>query len=313
MATSRTSRRELLMSAAADAVARGFALIPLAAGAKTPILRRWELEASRDLRQVRRWLQRDPLPNLGVAAGPSGLLVVDLDVGRGEPAPEPWRGARSGQDVFARLAATYGHDERPATYTVSTPSGGLHLYFRPPDTARLGNTVRKLGWCIDTRGRGGYIVAAAARTARGAYTVVDPSPVAPLPRWLLDALTPRPVTRDVTAPVRVGSVEPYVQAAVLSECAAVRAARVGTRNVALHKAARICGEFVGAGRLPEDHARAALRDAASAHVGVAGCTRHEVEQTIQGGLEYGRQRPRVLRVRAAGRAHPVPRVRGAGR
>lgn len=42
-----------------------------------------------------------------------------------------------------------------STYTVATPSGGTHLYFRQPSGAELRNTPATLGWRIDTRGHGG--------------------------------------------------------------------------------------------------------------------------------------------------------------
>ncbi|WP_186382369.1 bifunctional DNA primase/polymerase [Amycolatopsis rhizosphaerae] len=63
------------------------------------------------------------------------------------------RGIASGAQVLAHLAAEAGATI-PDTYTVATPSGGTHLYFRQPTNARLGNTHHRAGWLIDTRGVG---------------------------------------------------------------------------------------------------------------------------------------------------------------
>jgi hypothetical protein len=57
------------------------------------------------------------------------------------------------------------------TYTVATASGGEHLYFRQPVGLQLRNTQGEhgsgLGWCIDTRGHGGFVVAAGSRRMDG--------------------------------------------------------------------------------------------------------------------------------------------------
>jgi hypothetical protein len=52
-----------------------------------------------------------------VAAGKSGLLVVDLDQGRGDAAPERFADARNGWDVLAMLAAEAGAEPPADTYT----------------------------------------------------------------------------------------------------------------------------------------------------------------------------------------------------
>jgi hypothetical protein len=63
--------------------------------------------------------------NIGLACGPSGLLVIDLDVPN-----EP--GQPSGADALARLSAEASQPCLEPTFAVSTPSGGWHLYFRAP-------------------------------------------------------------------------------------------------------------------------------------------------------------------------------------
>jgi len=173
--------------------------------------------------------------------------------------------------------------------------------------------VAKLGWCIDTRACGGYVVGAGSALTEGRYTVVNDADIAHLPAWLLTALTPPPAAAPNPAMlVSVSRLDPYVRAAVSYECADLRAAQVGTRNVQLHKAARSLGELVGAGRLSEQDARAALWDAAAGHIGVCGCTRREVAQTINSGLRFGQDHPRHLRMRGhSSTARSADRCQGA--
>src|SRR5882757_3293043 len=65
--------------------------------------------------------------------------------------------------------------------------------------AELRNTQGRLGWRIDTRAAGGYVLAAGSTTATGTYAVLDDRTPMPLPRWLTARLTPPP-TRPATTP-----------------------------------------------------------------------------------------------------------------
>ncbi|WP_432704997.1 bifunctional DNA primase/polymerase, partial [Actinokineospora globicatena] len=74
--------------------------------------------------------------NVGIATGPSGLVVVDLDVPKAadDVGPEGWNqaGIRDGADVFTVVCAGLGHEVPWDTLTTRTPSGGTHLYFTAP-------------------------------------------------------------------------------------------------------------------------------------------------------------------------------------
>lgn len=64
-----------------------------------------------------------------------------------------------------------------------TPSGGAHLYYRAPEGAELRNTCGRLGWRIDTRAHGGYVLAAGSRLSGPAgarYEVLRDQAPAPL-------------------------------------------------------------------------------------------------------------------------------------
>jgi len=310
-----------------DHAARGWHVFPLAAESKRPAFpdhraadctgtdRRcraghagWEQRATTDpARITRAWTSGQPY-GVGIACGPSGLLVVDLDAPKpGDDQPPPkWaelvtaNGVRTGADMLAVLADA-ASARVPATYTARTISGGLHLYYAAPAGARLGNTAGSLGWLVDTRGWGGYVVAPPTTIAGHAYEVVDDRPPAPLPDWLADLLKDpqRPAQGPATAgvadgpPVSPERLDRYVAAAVAAECRKVTDAHPGGRNHALFCAAVALGQLVAGGALPEDTARAALLGAAAGHVAAGGFTAAEAEATIRSGFTTGARNPRT--------------------
>jgi hypothetical protein len=274
-------------------VARGFALFPLRAGSKLPaVARDWEHVATTSLVRLRR-LTSDPRANYGVACGPSNLVVIDLDVAREAGPGEPTHGLR----VLRELAGEQGV---PRTFTVGTPSGGRHLYFRPPvDGPAPRNTVRRLGPLIDTRGVGGYVVAPGSRVDGVAYRILEDAPIAELPEWigtLLRPLEPRPASGEplplstALGPVGARLGGAYARTALEREAARVEAARVGTRNDTLNRAAYSLGTLVGSGVLEEAVVEAELTRAALA----AGLDARETAGTVRSGLTAGMARPRRL-------------------
>lgn len=120
--------------AAADA---GWHVFPCAPGSKRPALRQnWQELATTDHGRIRAWWARQPY-NVGIACGPSGLVVIDLDVARDQPEGPARRGLdgpASGVDALERLCRAHRQRYPAGTYTVATPSGGSHLYFTEPDT-----------------------------------------------------------------------------------------------------------------------------------------------------------------------------------
>ena len=286
-----------LMNAALAAARAGHFVFPLWPRSKRPAIRNWAATSTRDPGTIReRWSQ---VPyNIGIACEPSKLYVVDLDDSHGHPAPADWAGACHGQDVLARLAAAAGAPFPIRTYTVRTPSKGKHIYLRAPDQPPLRNTIARLGWRVDTRGIGGYIVGAGSVRREGRYEVLDDAPIAPMPQWLVDRLTsPSQPPPDEFVPRRL----PYtvgelngIDAYVARVAGNVALAEVGRRHATLNKAAFTLGRLVGGGGLTESDARAALHEAASCHVGVDGWTAAHAEKTIGDGLAAGELRPRSL-------------------
>ncbi|MFF5262011.1 bifunctional DNA primase/polymerase [Actinomadura viridis] len=299
-------------AAALDYAARGWRVFPIRRpGTKKPPITDWENRATTDPDRIARCWQAAPY-NIGIACGPSGLLVVDLDTPKpGETPPPRWAnepGVRDGADVFAALCEEAGQPFPFDTFIVDTPSGGMHLYFTAPADRRLRNTNGRhrtgLGWLIDTRGGGGYVIAPPSTVEGRAYEVVNDRPPAPLPGWLADRLSAHHNAQPAAPPPGVrpghgGTVSDsaaYVRAALQEEEVRVRAALPGGRNHALNKAAYHLGRLVGAGVLAEDVAHATLYAAAAHHFGTgpAAMTAKEATDTIRSGLTAGTRNPRTI-------------------
>ncbi|MEU7345717.1 bifunctional DNA primase/polymerase [Streptomyces bacillaris] len=279
------------LSAALVAAQRGWHIFPLRPGDKRPALhgeaacpligdcsgghRKWEDRATIDPDRIRRaWADR-PF-NIGIATGPSGLLVVDLDVPKRNSSTD----TPTGVTTFTALCERAGHTV-PTTYRTRTASGGHHLYFSTPPGARLGNTAGTLAPLVDTRAWGGYVVAAGSATPGGRYEVIDPAPVAPLPYWLLTLLQPAPrqPVGPLTVPVVSGS--RAGRAALERECRRVVAAPEKQGNNTLNRSAFKVGRFVAWGDLARHEVEEAFQGAGEAR----GLTAAECRATIRSALD----------------------------
>ena len=284
---------------------RGWHVFPITPGAKKPpVIDRWEIRASTDPDQIRRWWRSIP-HSIGIATGPSGLVVVDLDTRKhGQPAPDRWAtlGIGSGVGVLRMLTRQHGTTVTP-TYAVTTPSGGWHLYYTAPAGVALRNTHDVIGFKIDTRAHGGYVVAPGSLVPPSGYELVDDRDPVELPCWLHQALAPKPPTA-LSTPAVHAAVNPtgYVSAAVGGEVQRVRTAPPGQHNTALCRAAYALGQLVGAGLLDHGSARAELTAAASALIGAdCDCTPPEVTRVITAGLAAGTRNPRRTTPRTSNR------------
>ncbi|MGH3876497.1 MAG: bifunctional DNA primase/polymerase [Actinophytocola sp.] len=311
-------RNQAQLDAAVAAIERGWSVFPLAAGRKLPALhgadrcprtgdchdghRTPEQRAvshltdhDRELWAARGW-------NVAIATGPSGLLVVDLDVPKPDdkPRPDAWNlpGIREGLDVFVAVCKQAGQPVPWDTYTVRTPSGGTHFYFLAPDGVELRNTGgdrgRGLGWKVDTRAWGGHVVAAGSVVDGHAYTVENDRAPRPLPQWLCERLLPAPLPNVPAAPVSQlpGRRGAFLAAAVRGEVERVRSA-TSERNWALYLAAVALGQLVAGGSLSEQDVRAELINAAAGHIAADPTfTERQAHLTITSGLRAGAKRPR---------------------
>lgn len=284
---------EQFRSALAHA-ARGWRVFPLRAGDKRPAIKDWEARATTDPVRIRRAWIREPRLNVGIACGPSGLVVIDLDTSdHGSVRPAEWDrpGIRDGVDVLAALAADRDEPLPWATLSTQTPSGGEHWYFRAPEGRRIRNNAGRLGWLIDVRAAGGYVVAAGSVVRGRRYRSNDVEDVAPLPPWIAKLLDDQASPRPALGPVLdiVGRRSQYAAAALRGEIERVLPASRGSRNASLNKAAFALGQLVAAGLLPDALARSALAEASAA----IGLPASEADRTIRSGLSAGTRQPRT--------------------
>ncbi|MFE3457415.1 bifunctional DNA primase/polymerase [Nocardiopsis aegyptia] len=299
------------------AARRGWPVFPLTPNSKKPpLVKAWEQAATTDPHRIRAWWGQWPNANYGIATGPAGLVVVDLDVPKPDQNPPPtWAlpGITDGADVLAVLAERAGQTLATDTFTVRTGRGGTHLYFTHPDGPPLTNTSGSLGWLIDTRAHGGYVVGPGcpvitpAGSAR--YEVEDRESPAALPEWIWSLLR-RPDSPDRPTAAPVPSLGPasdvfadvarndrrraaYVKAAVTGELARVRGAQPGTRNENLYIAAASLGQLAREGLLETAWIQDALYNAAlEANAAGDANPPREIAATIRSGLAKGLREPR---------------------
>lgn len=158
----------------------GFHVFPLVPNEKIPATDHGFKDATADIPTVKKWWLAEPLANIGIYPGASNHVVLDIDV------KDPRYG--DPDDTIRTLEEQLGC-ELGGTYTVRTPSGGLHLYYRAgDDECPISSSVKRLHPAVDVRASGGYVVAGGSRTDAGSYRVECPVDVAVAPEPLVGAL-----------------------------------------------------------------------------------------------------------------------------
>jgi hypothetical protein len=279
-----------VLSSALAAADLGWHVFPCSPSSKRPALREsWQDIATTNPDRIGSWWAREAY-NIGIACGPSGLVVVDLDVDASSGAPD---GPASGADSLELLCRVHGQHYPHGTYTVDTPSGGCHLYFAAPATP-VRNSAGRLGPLIDIRADGGYVVGAGSRIGPRAYAVRgDVLPLTlPFPGWLARLLAGDPGPPEATGSVALPDGDQgraYALAALREERRRVAAAQPGTRNDTLNRAAFSLGQLVAARLLLPLPVMTALADAAA----YAGLPDDEARRTISSGMAAGAKKPRA--------------------
>ncbi|MYW16762.1 DNA primase [Streptomyces sp. SID2955] len=284
--------RTALLHAALTAAERGWCVFPLRSGGKPPALHgenscsltggcagghvKWEQRATTDPDRIRAAWSRAPY-NVGIATGPSGLVVIDLDT----PEHKGSSDAPDGATTFAALCERAGHAV-PDTYRVRTASGGTHLYFAAPPGLRLGNTAGTVADAVDTRAWGGYVVAAGSITAAGPYEALCGPETAALPPWLQSVLSPPPKALQAPSVATLGQSGRYADVALTAEARNVASAQQGARESTLFRAARALGRFVAWGDLPRHVVEQALQEAGEG----CGLTAAECRSTLRSALNW---------------------------
>lgn len=165
-------------------------------------------DATRDPAAVRSLWRDHPGPLIGVPTGQTtGIFVLDVDTAKHDTAAE-----------WLERHASY----LPETRSHRTQSGGLHLLFKHHPGLR--NTQAKLALGVDTRAEGGYVLWWPATIEHGHHR----APLADLPDWLVEALTPPPPeTRPAMQRPRTPAA---AKAKIEGIVGTIAAAREGQRN-----------------------------------------------------------------------------------
>lgn len=157
--------------AAVELASGGFAVLPVAK--KRPLITGGVHGATRCPVTIKGWWKRWPDADVAIAAGRSGLCVIDID----QPA---------GPDSLADLEGQHGR--LPETLVVQTPSGGAHYYFSVPPNLNLRPSVGKLGPGVDVRAGPSYVVSPPSPRYFVDHPTIDlPTckQIVSLPDWLI--------------------------------------------------------------------------------------------------------------------------------
>ncbi|MDR2560358.1 MAG: bifunctional DNA primase/polymerase, partial [Holophagales bacterium] len=131
---------------------------------------------------ITKWWERWHEAQIGMPT--DGYVIVDVDAGE----------EKVGCESLAALEAEHG--ELPKTLVQTTPRGGKHYFFMPPEGTTVRNSQGVLGKDIDVRAEGGYIVLAPSKGAKGgSYEwASDPTstPIAKAPDWIIKLATAKP-------------------------------------------------------------------------------------------------------------------------
>ncbi|HEY1656068.1 MAG TPA: bifunctional DNA primase/polymerase [Candidatus Tumulicola sp.] len=157
---------------------------------KHPHVKGWPVIATTDRQTIAQWWRQWPEANIGVACGPSGLLVLDIDPRHGGDKSLEW--LEELHRHFYNLKAKTG-------------GGGFHLFFKKPATATVRSRANALGngyRGIDIRADGGFIVLPPSLHVSGkryewdeqGSVILSASEIPAAPPWLIDLLQePAPV------------------------------------------------------------------------------------------------------------------------
>lgn len=338
------------LALALELAALGWHLFPLAAASKKPLANcrnctshdpdgcpcllagRWchgVRAATTDSRRLTAWWQAEPTAVPGVAAGPSGLVLIDLDAHgthlppnlatgllpginlTAEPIhPARWTDPerfRDGRDTLRLLAELRGGphpwpaDPGHQPVTVTTPSGGRHLWYRAPSPGlRQANSDPQgrhgLGWQIDIKAGWSHGLAPGATIRTSNYRILSGDPHSPgdMPGWLASEIT------RVCRPTSCPAPPPTPRSQRPSRDGAAYLTRVIDRGA--HQLAQLTD-----GR---KRALAALAYQAGGLLAWSGLTQAEVAEKLvnagtTAGLSQNDARSRVTRSLANGVAHPI--------
>jgi len=150
--------QSLLLDTALKYAKMGMRVIPVAYGAKNPIIKDWANQASDAPDTLSQWFSGAPT-NIGITTGKrSGIIVIDIDNKDGAD------GRLSVADFEAKSGSYL-----PPTVTARTQSGGVHLFFQyPPDMEHVKGAIGILPH-VDIRADGDHVVSYPSVGEKGPY------------------------------------------------------------------------------------------------------------------------------------------------
>lgn len=121
--------------------------------------------------------------NYGVAAGASGIQMIDID-------------CKGDRNALSQWNTWYYEFELPDTYTVKTPSGGLHIYINNPEILEMFTRpdgtpydhVMDIIPGLEIKIRNSYVVGAGSSIDGKEYTVLEDQPITKYPVKFLQHL-----------------------------------------------------------------------------------------------------------------------------
>ncbi len=214
-----------VLNSALDCSRRGWPVFPCDVD-KSPLTPNGFYDATMCERAIRVWWHTWPDALVGIACGPAGLVVLDLD----DPATEA---------IIKEKWSGWTETRR-----VRTPTGCLHFYYVRPDGIEIKGSTKKLPDVpgADIKTTGGYVIAGGhavyekeGRQVEGDYTVEDGRDPAPLPPELQAMIIKAQQPRQALAPARrwAGRDDELTdvdRAVVLDELARSYAAKEGERH-----------------------------------------------------------------------------------
>jgi hypothetical protein len=212
-----------MKSAALEYACRGVYVFPCKPNDKEPFRGGHGCnDATTEPEVINRWWTAHPNANIGIATGPSGFVVIDVDV-------------KNGLDGWGAVDAMMRDlGELPGTRSADTPSGGCHMYYRNPG-ADIGNTVGRESQAVkpgvDIRARGGYVVAPPSVIDGKHYVWTVEMQTATLPdAWVCALQKPKYVPLPSESRPIVERACAYGASALNGEADTVAKATPGTRN-----------------------------------------------------------------------------------
>ncbi|MEI6084008.1 MAG: bifunctional DNA primase/polymerase [Verrucomicrobiota bacterium] len=158
------------LDAALEACRRGWSVFPLVPNTKKPLLP-WREHSTHLAERVRSWSAKYPDCNWGVDCGKSNLAVVDIDLKDG----------KNGLESLLLLETEHGGKLLRDTFTVTTPTGGKHLYY----TGQC-RSVNGLGVGLDLKSNGGYVVLYGSTVSGKSYWISNSLPTSKCVGWLIE-------------------------------------------------------------------------------------------------------------------------------